>query len=383
MIELSDKTVASSNIYAANAVATFDATPENPTFHKVFVNVKFTDNDQGDSSRNMNVRVYSNVSTYIDTNMFFETTGDAGEPSYFALGPFVVGGDETVVVNIESSDNTEDIDIGIRAWLLSDDVQYFMDYRAAETTPTANSHTQRIRAIDDLTQASGAGDLAAILTDTDELQGNQADWATATSVTVSDKTGFSLVSTGLDAVTAWTVNITGTMSGNSTHSAANVVTALDTGSTLTACATATTTTLANLEVDVTKWKGAAAPAMTGDAYARLGAPAGASVSADIAAVKAETALIVADTGTDGVLVAAAAKTGYKLASDGLDSVAITYPSGVASNFREMMIQLWIRFFGKVTKTDSAIRTYAANGTDVLTTQVISDTAGTETQGAAS
>ena len=34
---------------------------------------------------------------------------------------------------------------------------------------------------------------------------------------------------------------------------------------------------------------------TGDSYARLGAPAGASVSADVAAVKAETAAIVADT----------------------------------------------------------------------------------------
>jgi len=34
---------------------------------------------------------------------------------------------------------------------------------------------------------------------------------------------------------------------------------------------------------------------TGDNYARIGAPAGASVSADVAAIKAETALIVADT----------------------------------------------------------------------------------------
>lgn len=38
-------------------------------------------------------------------------------------------------------------------------------------------------------------------------------------------------------------------------------------------------------------------AQTGDAYARLGAPAGASISADIAAVKAETASILTDTGT--------------------------------------------------------------------------------------
>lgn len=46
-------------------------------------------------------------------------------------------------------------------------------------------------------------------------------------------------------------------------------------------------------------------AQTGDNFARLGAPAGASVSADVAAVKAETTLIVADTGTDGVVISTA------------------------------------------------------------------------------
>lgn len=45
-------------------------------------------------------------------------------------------------------------------------------------------------------------------------------------------------------------------------------------------------TVANqLDVNVIDWKGSAAPAMTGDAYARLGAPAGASIAADIAAGK--------------------------------------------------------------------------------------------------
>jgi hypothetical protein len=39
-------------------------------------------------------------------------------------------------------------------------------------------------------------------------------WQTATSVTVSDKTGFKLASDGLAQVTAWTVNITGSLSGN-------------------------------------------------------------------------------------------------------------------------------------------------------------------------
>lgn len=40
-------------------------------------------------------------------------------------------------------------------------------------------------------------------------------------------------------------------------------------------------------------------AQTGDAFARLGAPAGASVSADVAAVKAETASILVDTAEIG------------------------------------------------------------------------------------
>lgn len=44
-----------------------------------------------------------------------------------------------------------------------------------------------------------------------------------------------------------------------------------------------------VQSDVTDWKASAAPAMTGDAFARLGAPAGGSVSADIAAVKLDTA----------------------------------------------------------------------------------------------
>ena len=53
-------------------------------------------------------------------------------------------------------------------------------------------------------------------------------------------------------------------------------------------------------------------AQTGDCFARLGAPAGASVSADVAAVKADTAATLLDTGTDGVVVASGSKTGYTL-----------------------------------------------------------------------
>lgn len=53
-----------------------------------------------------------------------------------------------------------------------------------------------------------------------------------------------------------------------------------------------TFTVANqIDANVLDWKSATAPAMTGDAFARLGAPAGASVSADVAAVKSDTAAV--------------------------------------------------------------------------------------------
>ncbi len=55
-------------------------------------------------------------------------------------------------------------------------------------------------------------------------------------------------------------------------------------------------TVANqVDSNVLDWKSATAPAMTGDAYARLGAPAGSSVSADVAAVKVDTAAVKAKT----------------------------------------------------------------------------------------
>jgi hypothetical protein len=49
--------------------------------------------------------------------------------------------------------------------------------------------------------------------------------------------------------------------------------------------------------------------------------------------------------------------GSILASDGLDDISIVEPTGRASNFREMLIQLYMRFFNKVDKTTSKIRVY--------------------------
>jgi hypothetical protein len=75
-------------------------------------------------------------------------------------------------------------------------------------------------------------------------------------------------------------------------------------------------------------------------------------------------------------------TGYKLASDGLDSIATTAPAGVAANFREMLVQVWRRFFKRVTKDSDEIKTYADNGTSVVTTQVYTSAGDDDDVGAA-
>lgn len=99
-------------------------------------------------------------------------------------------------------------------------------------------------------------------------------------------------------------------------------------------------------------------------------------------VKTDTAAILLDTGTDGVVVAPASKTGYALSATGLDSIPVTAPAGVASTFREMVVQLWRRFFKKTTMTATQVKTYADDGATVVTTQTVSDDSTTQTQGAA-
>lgn len=72
-----------------------------------------------------------------------------------------------------------------------------------------------------------------------------------------------------------------------------------------------------VDVNVVDWKGAAAAAMTGDAYARLGAPAGASVSADVAAIKADTGTILTDvnTGAGAIYTRIGAPVGASISAD--------------------------------------------------------------------
>ena len=76
------------------------------------------------------------------------------------------------------------------------------------------------------------------------------------------------------------------------------------------------------------------------------------------------------------------KAGFKLASDGLDSVSTAEPAGVASNFREMLVQVWRRFFKKTTATKSQLKTYTDAGA-ANTTQTVTHDGTTKTVGNAS
>jgi len=69
--------------------------------------------------------------------------------------------------------------------------------------------------------------------------------------------------------------------------------------------------------------------------------------------------------------------GAVLAEEGLDNILTTEPSGRASNFREMIVQLYMRFFNKTTLTDSVL-TVCDDGDASVTTQVVSDDDTTQT-----
>jgi len=92
-------------------------------------------------------------------------------------------------------------------------------------------------------------------------------------------------------------------------------------------------------------------------------------------------LVIFNDGTDNVGFGEYHPAGI-LSLDGLDSVSIAEPSGKASNFREMVIQLWRRFFGKVVLSDGQLATYKQDGATVATTQQIDETATLQTQGEA-
>jgi hypothetical protein len=115
-----------------------------------------------------------------------------------------------------------------------------------------------------------------------------------------------------------------------------------------------TFTVANqIDSNVLDWKSATAPAMTGDSFARLGAPAGASVSADVAAVKVDSAGIKAK--TDNLPASPAAVSDIPTANANADAL-LDRAAGVETSWtvrqamRIMLAALGGKLSGAATST---------------------------------
>lgn len=209
-------------------------------------------------------------------------------------------------------------------------------------------------------------------------------WAVGTRVLTAG-TNIVLPANGLSSVTAWTVDITGSLSG----SVGSISTAITLPTIPTAWITAdgiATDAFGALEVAA----GAAseiATAVRTELGTELGridvaiSTRGTGAALDAAGVRTAVGLASANLDTQLAL-----RTGYKLAADGLDLITATVPSGVATTFPQMVVQNWWRNGPGKTVYDSVAQTitlYAANGTSVIYVQTATSAAGVQAVGVAS
>ena len=110
---------------------------------------------------------------------------------------------------------------------------------------------------------------------------------------------------------------------------------------------------------------------------RAAVPSAGATASDVAAALDSRGL------TSGFTATAASKTGYKLAPDGLDTIAVPTVTGQATTFVGMVGQVWRRVTKKVTKDGNFLKTYADDNITVLTSQPVASDGVTETQGSAS
>lgn len=108
-----------------------------------------------------------------------------------------------------------------------------------------------------------------------------------------------------------------------------------------------------IDANVLDWKSSAAPAMTGDAFARLGAPAGASHAADVAAVKSDTGTILTDvnTGAGAIYTRLGAPAGASIAAD---------VAAVKSDTGSMAATIWNALTSGMTTVGSIGKLLATN-----------------------
>jgi hypothetical protein len=111
------------------------------------------------------------------------------------------------------------------------------------------------------------------------------------------------------------------------------------------------------------------------------------IDTEIAAIKAKTDNLPPSPAAVGsaMTLADGAITSAKIADGAITSAKFTVSAitGVASGILEKIDQIWRRFFKQVTKSSTQIKTYADDGTTVLTTQSATESGSDQTLGEAS
>lgn len=118
----------------------------------------------------------------------------------FATPTNITAGTITTVTNLTNAPTNGDLTAAMKA-SVNAEVDSALD-TAIPGVPTADSINQRIRSMDLLTEASGAGDLAAILADTNELQGDDVPGLIAALNDVSTAEVLTQVNAALDTAIA-------------------------------------------------------------------------------------------------------------------------------------------------------------------------------------
>ena len=245
----SNKTFEAQDITSPKTL-TFDALPVVPIRHRIWFEINLKFNDPGDEQRTLTIIAQKSDDT-VDYYRRFPTVVDGAIGNYnqVPLGPMIVPASEIIKLSIASDLASDDsVDANVR--MLSDDAEYIFHHYPAENGLVALSPASRLKAIYDLVIAGGDGDLAKLVarlgaftgTGVNTVLGFFQNLMRKSVTTASDIGGtYDNENDSLEAIRD-TAPLGTAMRGTdsaSTHSAANVVTALGTGSTLTDCATAT------------------------------------------------------------------------------------------------------------------------------------------------
>lgn len=273
-------------------------------------------------------------------------------------------------------------------------VKYTFYNAAGETLPSASSTVFTVASgnIPQVTLPSlptGATGINIYLTAANGVPGSETLYKTGVTGTT---TTLATATTGASVVSIYVTN------GGSSYTSAPTVTVSGgggTGATATATVLSNAVTLVTVTAQGSGFTSAPTVSFTGGGGSGAAATAQLVTSTATAPNVNTTSTLVTDIWTAasrtlssfGFNVTVGSntdKTGYSLASTGLDAIAVTDP-GAPSNvtsISKMLVAMYRYFYKKTTATSSSLKTYADDGSTVNATMVLTNDGTTQSKGSA-